>query len=104
MKYITIEKRDDGSVTQAAKGSADSTGTASDKYGFVVTESNKGLVVNEIIRGSRASQAGLQVNDVILKINNQLVRKIKDIEKAVGDDETAYFFIERNGSSLIIMM
>lgn len=103
MKYITVGKRGDDTVASAAKD--DKSDNSPNKYGLTLSETKSGLLVDGIISGSQAQATGFQKGDILFKINNTLVKTIKEFNEATkNSSETAYFFVNRDGNTIIIMM
>ena len=65
----------------------------------VETATERGAVVSEMIRGGPAAQAGIELGDVIVKIDNEPVREASDVNalwaRQVGT--TAKLTVERKG-------
>lgn len=106
MKYLTVGRRDENAAAgQGRRESSAQSGNVNERYGMSLTEGRDGLTVGNIQQGSRAAQAGIRSGDVIFRINNQNVRTLNDFNNAVKDDnQSAYFFINRNGERVIVMM
>ncbi len=73
--------------------------------GIGIEETNYGLFISSVTKGSGAEKAGLQVNDMILEVEGQKVEKRDDVNsirdtKKIGD--TLTFKIVRNGATLEI--
>jgi serine protease Do len=63
-------------------------------------ENNEGAFVGEVINGSPADRGGIQVGDVIVKIDNRNIKDIKDIFQSVEESsigQTVAVSIWRNG-------
>ena len=68
---------------------------AKDTFGVVVgplsaeqreeVRSDKGVVVNQVMGGSLADKAGIQVNDIILSFNNKEIASGAELKKALKD-------------------
>jgi serine protease Do len=89
-----------GAVTGLGITVTDVTPALREKLGL---DSSEGAVVTEVQEGSEAAQAGLQPNDVILKVNLQPVRNASDLEQAaakVKSGEPISLYIRREKSHL----
>jgi serine protease Do len=64
--------------------------------------SRSGLIVQSMQPGSLGDQAGLQVGDVILAVNNQAVSKMKDFMDLTKDQERVLLRVERQGAFFFI--
>lgn len=53
--------------------------------------------INEVVAGYGVQIAGIEENDVILKVNGERVRNSLDISLAIGEDESADVTLKRNG-------
>jgi serine protease Do len=75
---------------------------APDKLGLILSETKgkPGVVVDVIQPGSFADQVGLEVGDIILRINRKEVTSIATYKKLVGDSKRLYFDIKRKGRQL----
>ncbi|HBD95208.1 MAG: hypothetical protein A2015_04615 [Spirochaetes bacterium GWF1_31_7] len=106
MKYVTIGVRDEAVVAKQGRGESDSSDkSAPDRYGLSLSESREGVVVNEVIPRSKAEQAGIRKGDIIYKVNNNVIKTISDFSSQTKDEkELFYFFINRNGETIIVMM
>jgi serine protease Do len=60
----------------------------------------RGVVVAEVVPGSRAAQAGLRPGDVILEVNRQPVRTVEDFTRAIQQvkDQDVVVLVNRRGS------
>lgn len=65
-------------------------------YGFTL-ETVPTTQINEVMQGYGAQLAGIEKNDVILKVNGERVRNSLDISLAIGEDEGADVTLKRNG-------
>lgn len=75
---------------------------AYEKYFNIDLTPNNGIVVLEVLPDSPASKVGLQVNDVITKVNGEEIVDFKDLQNKIssfsfGDTITLEYF--RNGQS-----
>jgi serine protease Do len=93
--------------------------TSIDEYGLNVSELNSslkdkydipsnvtGVIITGIERGSRSEQSGLQVGDVIFKVNNKKIAKVDDLNKILKDNKNNnnYLYVFRGGREILIMM
>ncbi len=105
-KTVTIGKRStkDSVATSNEKRSNDE---ISPKFGLTVAKATQGVVVKMVERTSIASRVGIRVDDVIYKINSSKVVGVKDFNRLLEDIEPGngtYFFVLRNGESMIVVM
>lgn len=116
-KTIKLGKR--SSMKESAVSESDETVESSEikKYGLKVSEitapfknkygippNRSGVIITEVT-GGPAAAANLKPGDVIYKINNKKVTNMKEFLKIIKDlEDTAYFFIYRDGSQFIVMM
>lgn len=64
-----------------------------------------GVIISNIDQRGFAAQAGLQVGDVIYKINNTQIKTVADVKKVLEEsNDSNYFFISRKGKEFIIKM
>ncbi|MCG8571964.1 MAG: Do family serine endopeptidase [Spirochaetes bacterium] len=89
-----------------------------DKYGMEVVEIDNnirkqynlpstlaGVVVTKVSANSLAANADLKPGDVIYKVNNKSISSMKELLDIVKKlDDSAYFFIYREGDQFIVMM
>lgn len=113
---VTIGTRDNSK--KVAKFDSNVKSQTYDKYGFDLAEltnelkskyaitDSTGVIITNIKQNSLADQKELQVGDVIFKINNRSIKSIADVDKQLKDKdyEVNYFFISREGKTMIIMM
>ncbi len=104
MKYITIGSRNSADAeNKLQKDNQD--GAAADSFGFTLKDTKNGVMIDNIDPQSRASQAGFRKGDVIFKINNTEVKSTKDFNNATKNLESpSYFFVDRDGETIIIIM
>src|SRR5690606_13181441 len=62
-----------------------------DSYGLTVTpsEDGNGVVVTDVDPDSDASDRGIRSGDIIVSVNNQVVKSAKDIDKAIEEASKA---------------
>lgn len=65
-------------------------------YGFTL-EAVPTTQINEVMQGYGAQIAGIEKNDVILKVNGERVSNSLDISLAIGESESADVTLKRNG-------
>ncbi len=68
---------------------------------------DQGVVVAGVIPGSPAAEAGLRPGDVILEVNRQKVKGLKDVEAALAKrppSEGTLFLVERDGASRYVIL
>jgi serine protease Do len=78
-----------------------------ERFGFVLSQEKDGVLVRAVENNSPAYQAGFKVSDIITKINSKSVKDIKDVQnilKDINPGDGTYFFVNRDGESLILMM
>lgn len=71
-----------------------------DEYGVTVDE---GVFVTEVVAGSAASAAGIEVGDVIVEVDGQPVRSSSDVAniiRSLGPGDTVTMRVIRNGEEL----
>jgi serine protease Do len=56
-----------------------------DIAGVRVGEGNRGVVIDEIARGSRSERIGVQAGDAIVGVNGEAVQSIDDVSKALAN-------------------
>jgi len=67
--------------------------------------STKGVVVDEVSPGSRASEAGLRPGDIIQEANHQEVKSVNEFRSAVkskGKDDSVLLLVSRAGTTLFL--
>ncbi|MBR2316602.1 MAG: Do family serine endopeptidase [Spirochaetales bacterium] len=104
-KTIVIGKRSTKSTV------ADSGNSSKDeeieRFGFVLADDKNGVLVRAVETNSPASHAGFKNGDVITKINSKKVMNVKDVMnilKDINPGDGTYFFVNRDGDTLILMM
>jgi len=77
-----------------------------EKEGETDDKSSKGLVVQQVMEESPASEAGIEEGDVILSINGQEAEDFSDLQKAVQEagqeDRALKLKIQRDGKEITI--
>lgn len=65
-----------------------------------------GVLVSNVIQGSKANQSGLEIGDIIFKINNKKINSIEELTKFLDNNRERenYFFVYRKGREFIVMM
>jgi serine protease Do len=72
---------------------------------YNIPDNIKGVVITDIDPQGTAAESGINVGDVIYKINNNNISNINDIKKILdNNNQTNYFFIYRKNKTLIIVM
>ncbi len=72
---------------------------------FKLQPNTKGAVVTQVILGSPAEKAGIQVGDIITHVNNTLIKNANDVVNAIGlirVDSKTDITILRQGKSLAL--
>ena len=66
----------------------------------------KGVVVSGVPDSSPASDAGLQVGDVIVEINRQPVSSVADYDRLIREagDSSVVLLVNRNGTTVFIVV
>jgi len=80
-------------------------GVTQDLADYFEIDSTKGAMVNEILEGSAAEKAGLQVGDIILKINGRDVEGIGDLRNTIAmsaPGSEVRLLVHRNGKERTI--
>lgn len=98
-KQIIPQLRDDGHVTRGYLGVTVQPLTEELAESFGMDEP-KGALVNEVIKGSPAEEAGLKRGDIILSFNGQEVNELNDLPRIVANtpvDEKVKVKIFRKG-------
>jgi serine protease Do len=70
-----------------------------------LSESDYGVVVSEVIRGSVAANAGLQRGDLIMRVNRMRIKDVADFEKSLAEIEpggVVLLQIKRDGRRMLI--
>lgn len=63
-------------------------------------KNNSGVVVTEIAQASPAALAGVRAGDLLIEINNQEIKNLNDLKKAVKpNDDVIILLIEREGGT-----
>ncbi len=77
--------------TQSGGGGDTEQGETLDSYGLTVTPSEEGdgVVVTNVDPDSDASDRGIRSGDVIVSVNNQVVKNAADINKAITEASKA---------------
>ena len=61
-------------------------------------EDEEGVIITRVLRGSSAGRAGLQPNDLIVKVNREPIEDVSDYEEVISDASgTALLMIRRPG-------
>lgn len=105
MKYITVGKRSTKSAGSQTEKEEET--NQQNKYGLSLSETKDGVVVQNVAMNSIASRAGIMKGDLIYKVNSRKIKNLKDFIEETKNSEPGsgtYFFINRNGDSIIIMM
>jgi serine protease Do len=70
-----------------------------------LSDSDYGVVIREVIRGSVAENAGLQRGDLIMRVNRARINSVEDFEKSIAEIEpggVVLLQIKRNGRRMIV--
>jgi serine protease Do len=68
------------------------------RYGL--SKSDKGVVITQVEQGSAAAEAGLREGDLIVEINRQAVKSVKDYDRLaakVGKQDSVLLLVNRQG-------
>ncbi len=113
---VTIVKRDDSQISRQGKTEqpeetslgitvADITDDIAQRLEINTKE---GVVISDVVRGSKGDMAGLNAGDVIFEINHKKVRNVKtfkDILDDLDEDDPLQMVIRKsNGTLLIVTM
>jgi len=75
------------------------------KKQYKIPSDFNGAVVSKVVQRGLANQAGIQEGDLIYKINNRLIKSVKEVKDSLQNDNPSnYFFIYRKGKEIIIKM
>jgi serine protease Do len=70
-----------------------------------LSDSDYGVVIREVMRGSVAENAGLQRGDLIMRVNRARINNVDDFEKQIAEIEpggVVLLQIKRNGRRMIV--
>ncbi len=110
---ITIAKREDSDVASLSP-----LGNKEDQLGIQVSgitqdiirkfkiPKSEGVIVTDVLSGSKADRAGIMVGDIIKEINHKSIHDIKDYKKAirkVKKGKEILFFIRRLNQGFIVI-
>jgi serine protease Do len=68
------------------------------QYGL--SKSDRGVVITQVEQGSAAADSGLREGDLIVEINRQAVKSVKDYDRLaakVGKEDTVLLLVNRQG-------
>jgi predicted metalloprotease with PDZ domain len=68
-------------------------------------EAKEGVLVGDVVEGSRAAEAGIQAGDVIVEIDRQPVRTVEDLTARVDKQTTGepiVMLVNRDGHTLYV--
>lgn len=68
------------------------------RYGL--SKSSRGVVITQVEQGSAAAEAGLREGDLVVEINRQTVKSVKDFDRLaakVGKQDTVLLLVNRQG-------
>lgn len=68
------------------------------------TSSDSGVEVSAVEEGSAAAQRGLRSGDVITKVNQSLVRDLRDLQTVAQSSRILFLFIQRGERSLVVQI
>ncbi len=88
---IAAMPQDLGKADSQSGGSDTEQGETLDSYGLTVTpsEDGDGVVVTNVDPDSDASDRGIRSGDIIVSVNNQIVKSAKDIDNAIAEASKA---------------
>ena len=103
-KNIKDQLVTEGKVTRGQLGAfiSDLTSDVADYFGLAST---RGVVVNEVVEGSPAQSAGLEVGDIILKINGRDVEGMGQLRNSIASIEpgtTVDLVVNRKGNEITL--
>ncbi len=78
--------------------------SAPDKLGLVLSPSKDGMVVDSIQPGSVGEQAGLENNDIIVRINRKSVDSAAMYKKQLASAKRLFLEVKRKGRTLFIQL
>ncbi|MBT5607780.1 MAG: PDZ domain-containing protein [Lentisphaerae bacterium] len=100
---VVARLRDDGGdrIPRQEKSRKDDT---LNDLGLILEETDKGIVVTGISPGSPASRQDLRRGDLILEVNRQRMKKIRDMDQALAGtkNDMAVLYVERRGSKFFV--
>ena len=112
---VTIAKRDDSEVgnQEGDTGQPEETSlgiTVSDITDDIARRLNinsrEGVVIADVVRGSKGDMAGLNSGDVIIEINHEKVRNVeafKDIISDIDDGDPLQMIVRKSNGTLLIV-
>ena len=71
-----------------------------DKLGITVAKAKDGLVIDSVVPNSLADQLGLEVGDVIVRVNRKKVDSVESYSKSMDNSKRVYLEIKRKGRTL----
>jgi serine protease Do len=72
---------------------------------YKVPSKVNGVIITNIDQRGPAARAGIEIGDVIYKINNKRIKTVTDVKKILEQNEDInYFFINRKGKEFIVKM
>lgn len=75
-------------------------GVDPDKLGLIVSKGREGVVIDTIQPGSVADQVGLEVGDVIVRVNRKGIDSVATYKKLMGSSKRVYLEVKRKGRTL----
>ena len=79
--------------------------TANLRRQFKLKDSAAGLIIAGVTPNSPASQAGVRTGDLLIEVNNNEIKNLSDLNKAVkSSDEFVILLIEREGSTSYVQI
>ena len=112
---VTIAKRDDSEIgsqgSETGQPEETSLGiTVSDITDDIARRldinSREGVVISDVVRGSKGDMAGLNTGDVIIEINHKKVRDVetfKDIISDIDDGDPLQMIVRKSNGTLLIV-
>jgi len=112
---VQIGKRDEGQLSQRSPSDE----LKEDSFGIMVSEitpemnsrfninEKQGVMVTRLISGSKGSEAGIQVGDIIKEINHTPIKTIQDFHNVLNSikkDESIDLYVRRLNRYLILKM
>lgn len=102
-RTVTVKIGELPAEEKQASGSTAPSDEEPDKLGLVVAPvkgSKEGVVIEGIQPGSFAEQFGLEVGDVIVRVNRQAVNSAQAYKKLTGTAKKVYLEVKRKGRTL----
>jgi Do/DeqQ family serine protease len=99
-----VARQREGSENVARRGDkADGAGLL-EQSGLILENGENGVVIVRVVPGSSAAASGLTRGDVIVAVNRQGVKSVRDVETLLeqGENRIALLYIDRRGSKFYL--